>query len=63
MSNPKEKSPRVNTGKLRMLDRLIEKYHLSQDVDDLIDFGKRYLEDKNSEVRVAAVGLMASLSR
>lgn len=46
-----------------MLDILIEKYHLSQDVDDLIDFGKRYLEDKNSEVRVAAVGLMASLSR
>ena len=46
-----------------MLDSIIDKYHLSSDVDDLIDFGKRYLEDKSSEVRLAAVGLIATLSK
>jgi hypothetical protein len=63
MANPREKSPKVVTGRLKMLDSIIDKYHLSSDVDDLIDFGKRYLEDKSSEVRLAAVGLIATLSK
>ena len=47
-----------------MLGRIVQRYHMGEEVvDDLIDFGKRYLEDKSSEVRVAAVGLMAELSR
>ena len=63
MDNPKEKVAKIVAGKLNMLDRIIQKYHLGEEVDDLIDFGIRYLEDKNSQVRIAAVGLMARLSR
>ena len=63
MNNPRERVSRIVAGRLSMLERIIDKYHLSQEVDDLIDFGKRYLEDKSSEVRMAAVGLMAMLSR
>jgi hypothetical protein len=63
MSNPREKMPRIVTGKLNMLSRLIDKYKISEEVDDLIDFGKRYLEDKNSDVRTAAVNFIASLSK
>lgn len=55
--------PRIVSGKLSMLSRLIEKYKLSSEVDDIIDFGKKYLEDKNSEVRTAAVNLMVTLSK
>lgn len=46
-----------------MMSRLIAKYKLSNEVDEIIDFGKRYLEDKNSEVRTAAVNLMVELSK
>lgn len=63
MSNSKEKVPRVLTGKLNMLSRLVNKYKFDEEVDDLIDFGKKYLEDKNSEVRTAAVNFMAALSK
>ncbi len=55
--------PRIVTGKLNMLSRLIDKYKISEEVDDLIDFGKRYLEDKNSDVRTAAVNFIAALSK
>jgi len=46
-----------------MIAAIIEKYHVSIEVDDLIDFGKKYLEDRNSEVRSAAVNVIAKLSK
>lgn len=58
MDNPREKMPKITAGRLRMLATIIEKYHISVEVDDMIDLGKRYLEDKNSEVRSAAVNLL-----
>ena len=49
MYNLQEKVPRILSGKLNMLDRIIQKYSMNEEVvDDLIDFGKRYLQDKNS---------------
>lgn len=46
-----------------MLARIVEKYSVSAEVDDLIDFGKKHVEDKNSDVRGGAVNLLAKLSR
>ncbi len=46
-----------------MMAAIIEKYSISNEVDDLIDFGKKYVQDKNSEVRSAAVNLISKLSK
>lgn len=36
---------------------------MSKNPDDLIQVGKTFLEDKSSDVRVAATNLMAQISR
>jgi hypothetical protein len=46
-----------------MIASIIEKYHISIEVDDLIDFGKKYLENRNNEVRSAAINMIAKLSK
>lgn len=43
MSNPKEKIPRILAGKLNMTTQLVKKYKFNEEVDDLIDFGIKYL--------------------
>ena len=40
---PPDKNPKVIAGKLRMLARIVEKYSVSVEVDDLIDFGKKHV--------------------
>lgn len=63
MDNPHEKVTKITAGRLNMIAAIIEKYHVSIEVDDLIDFGKKYLEDRNSEVRSAAINVIAKLSK
>ena len=43
MANPREKIAKITSARLNMIAAIIEKYHVSIEVDDLIDFGKKYL--------------------
>jgi len=56
--NSKDKRPKIIVGRLNTLSRIVSKFAADRAIEDLIDFGKRYLEDKNSDVRIAATSFM-----
>jgi len=45
------------------LSRIVFKFGADKAAEDLIDFGKSFLEDKSSDVRAAATNLMVQLSK
>jgi hypothetical protein len=59
----KEKTPKITIGRLNMLTRIINKFRMGKSENLVIDFCKRFLEDKNSDIRAAAVALMAKISQ
>jgi hypothetical protein len=46
-----------------MLSEMVVKFKMGKCEDIIIEFCKRFLEDKNSDIRTAAVALMVKISR
>lgn len=55
--------PKITIGRLNMLTRMVGKFKIGKSEDIVIEFCKRHLEDKSSDVRTAAVNLMAAISQ
>lgn len=59
----KDKLPKITVGRLNMLNRIISKYTIGKSEKMILDFCKKFLEDKNSDIRSTAVNLMAKISK
>jgi hypothetical protein len=58
----RDKPPKVLTGRLKTLSQLIGNYQLSKNYENVIRYSLKYADDKNSEVRTAAIQLICTIS-
>ncbi len=58
----RDKPPKITTGRLKMLGKLIQDYQLGTNYEDIINYAVKYADDKNNDVRTSAVQLLALIS-
>lgn len=45
-----------------MLTRIVREYQLGKDYEEVIKYAVKYADDKNNDVRVAAIALLCSIA-
>ena len=58
----REKPPKILTGRLKTISDIVNNFQLGRNYDDVVAFAVRYADDKNSDVRNAAVALICSIA-
>lgn len=58
----REKPPKILTARLRVISEIVANFQLGRHYDDVVAFAVRYADDKNSDVRNAAISLICSIA-
>lgn len=58
----RDKPPKIQVGRLKMLAKIVKEYQLGKDYDDVIKYAVKYADDKNNDIRVSAVALICAIS-
>lgn len=45
-----------------MMNKIVREYQLGKDYEDVIKYAVKYADDKNNDVRVAAINLLCSIA-
>ena len=56
MIGKREKPPKILTGRLKLLDMIAGNFLLGKNYEGVIKFAIKYADDKNGDVRNAAIG-------
>ena len=58
----REKPPKILVGRLKTISEIVTNFQLGKNYDDVVGYAVRYADDKNSDVRNAAVALICSIA-
>jgi hypothetical protein len=58
----RDKPPKILAGRLKALNKLVVDYQLGKDYETVINYGVKYADDKNNDVRTWAINLLCSIS-
>lgn len=58
----REKPPKTLTGRLKAITDIVKQFQLGRNYDDIVVFATKYVDDKNGDVRAAAVSLICAVS-
>jgi hypothetical protein len=45
-----------------MLNKIVREYQLGKDYDEIIKYAVKYADDKNNDIRTAAISLICSIA-
>ena len=58
----RDKPPKILTGRLKTLNKLVIDYQLGKDYEEVIKYAVKYADDKNNDVRNGATTLLSSIA-
>jgi hypothetical protein len=58
----REKPPKILSGRLKALSQIVGNFQLGKNYDSVIKYAIKYADDKNSDVRNAAIQLICTIS-
>lgn len=61
MIHKREKPPKIVAGKLKMIAKIVTEYQLGNNYEDVVNYVVRYLDDKNNDVRGAAMNAICAI--
>ena len=62
MTYKREKPPKILTGKLKMIGKIVSEYQLGKNYEETITYVVKYVDDKNNDVRTAAINAIVAIS-
>lgn len=58
----RDKAPKILVGRLKMLNKIVRENQLGNEFENVIKYAVKYADDKNNDVRVAAIALICSIA-
>ena len=58
----RDKPPKIVAGRLKTIEAIVSNFQLGKNYDGVIKFAIKYADDKNVEVRNAAISLICAIS-
>ena len=62
MTYKREKPPKILTGRLKMISKIVAEYQLGKNYEDTIGYVVKYVDDKNNDVRSAAINALCVIA-
>lgn len=62
MASKREKPPKIVSGRLKMICKIVSEYQLGKSYEDTVNYVVKFVDDKNNDVRAAAMSAIVAIS-